>query len=86
MDDKLQAYDLLEMLILKLALHNLDDNHHLMSSSHGHITRPIGPMWHIPYALYVDQTRIQSLIFVLVNLESSHALSQYLEPDKEFFI
>jgi hypothetical protein len=35
MDDKLQAYDLLEMLILKLALHNLDDNHHLMSSSHG---------------------------------------------------
>jgi hypothetical protein len=29
-DDKLQAYDLLEMLILKLELHNLDDNHHLM--------------------------------------------------------
>jgi hypothetical protein len=35
MDDKLQAYDLLEMLILKLALLNLDDNHHLMSSFHG---------------------------------------------------
>jgi hypothetical protein len=35
MDDKLQAYDLLEMLILKLALRNLDDNHHLISSFHG---------------------------------------------------
>jgi hypothetical protein len=35
MDDKLQAYDLLEMFILKLALLNLDDNHHLMSSFHG---------------------------------------------------
>jgi hypothetical protein len=35
MDDKLQAYDLLEMLILKLALLNLDDDHHLMSFSHG---------------------------------------------------
>ena len=43
-------------------------------------------MWHIPYASCVDQTRIQSLIFALVNLESSHALSQYLEPHKEFFI
>jgi hypothetical protein len=41
---------------------------------------PIGPIWHIPYAPCVDQTRIQSLIFVLVNLESSHALSQYLAP------
>jgi hypothetical protein len=35
MDDKLQAYDILEMLILKLALLNLDDKHHLMSSFHG---------------------------------------------------
>jgi hypothetical protein len=35
MGDKLQAYDLLEMLILKLAFLNLDDNHHLMLSSHG---------------------------------------------------
>jgi hypothetical protein len=35
MDDKVQAYDLLEMLILKLALLNLDDDHHLMSSFHG---------------------------------------------------
>jgi hypothetical protein len=43
-------------------------------------------MWHIPYASCVNQSRIQSLIFVLVNLESSHALSQYIEPHKEFFI
>jgi hypothetical protein len=43
-------------------------------------------MWHIPYASCVDQSRIQSLIIVLVNLETSHALSQYLEPHKEFFI
>jgi hypothetical protein len=43
-------------------------------------------MWHIPYASCVDQSRIQSFIFVLVNLESSHALSQYLEPHTEFFI
>jgi hypothetical protein len=43
-------------------------------------------MWHIPYASCVDQSRIQSLIFVLVNLESSHALTQYLEKHKEFFI
>jgi hypothetical protein len=43
-------------------------------------------MWHIPYASCVDQSRIQSLIFVLVNLEPSHALSQYLERHKGFFI
>jgi hypothetical protein len=43
-------------------------------------------MWHIPYVSCVDQSRIQSLIFFFVNLESSHALSQYLEPHKEFFI
>jgi hypothetical protein len=43
-------------------------------------------MWHIPYASCVDQSRIHSLIFVLVNILSSHALSQYLEPHKEFFI
>jgi hypothetical protein len=53
---------------------------------HYHTTRPIGPMWHIPYASCVGQFKIQSLIFDLVNLESSHTLSQYLEPHKEFFI
>jgi hypothetical protein len=31
-------------------------------------------------------TRIHPLIFVLVNIVSSHALSRYLEPHKEFFI
>ena len=43
MDDKLQAYDPLEMLNLNLMssshglyeILNLDDDHHLMSSSHG---------------------------------------------------
>jgi hypothetical protein len=35
MDGKLQTYYLLEMLILKLALLKLDDEHYLMSSSHG---------------------------------------------------
>jgi hypothetical protein len=34
MDGKLQAYDLLEMLILKLAQLNLDKEHHLISFSH----------------------------------------------------
>jgi hypothetical protein len=43
-------------------------------------------MWHIPYASCVDQSRIHSLIFVLVKIVSSHSLSQYLEPHKEFFI
>jgi hypothetical protein len=43
-------------------------------------------MWHIPYASCADQSRIHSLIFVLVNVISSHALLQYLEPHKEFFI
>jgi hypothetical protein len=43
-------------------------------------------MWNIPYASCVDQSRIQSFIFVLVNLESSYALPQYLERHKEFFI
>jgi hypothetical protein len=36
MDGKLQVYDLLEMLnYLELAHLNLDNDHHLMSSSHG---------------------------------------------------
>jgi hypothetical protein len=35
MDGKIQAYALLEKLILKLALLTLDNEHHLMSSSHG---------------------------------------------------
>jgi hypothetical protein len=51
-----------------------------------HTTRSIDPMWHITYALCVDHSRIQSLIFILVNLVSSHALSQYIEVHKEFFI
>ena len=34
MDGKLQAYDLLRDAYLELALLKLDDDHHLMSSSH----------------------------------------------------
>jgi hypothetical protein len=43
-------------------------------------------VWHIPYASCIDQSRINSFIFALVNKVSSHAPLQYLEPHKEFFI
>ena len=124
MDGKLQAYDLLEMLILNLPFSTLMtittwchplmgymrsyfwcmpmeryltliDNtktHIWWVSSQSiinkayHTTRSHDLMWYILYASCVDQSWIQSSLFVLVNLVSSHALSQYLEAHKEFSI
>jgi hypothetical protein len=59
-DSKLHAYDLLEMVILKLALIILDDEHHLMSSYHGVYVNSLLMHTHgkIPNPTYTTQTQI----------------------------